>query len=418
MTTTNTYTLNSTTAHLLREGDVLTLSRTGEAYGVTTILPRGRGFAISVVDLRDKRPIYLEKASTFYGFEFTHIEETPAPAPEADPDPVTTYTISEGDDVQTFTDFIEARETLRDLLHSSAFARCEFEQYETTSANSLDRVPDLSEESFAGWCEFAADCFLSNAEDIGTQVFGHLFITAETEGLPSAPSAPSAPSEVTAATTPAHAYTIHRVEEFEYTGGGIWVTCGEALDTASGRVCFFDASICSSYAEAVNIYSVYPYEPDEEGAAGWSFMPLPNYDDLLVASYDPDECAEGRALWREILNSDLVRKGYVNAYRDEFLALVADPTEDAPVLRRDDSVTITRYTCGGGFFCDIEESADGFEAWLGHNDHAAREHMFGAPKVQSGCTYDRALFLLVVEPYLPEYIADYREEHLDEHLDG
>ena len=306
MTTTTTYTLNSTTAHSLRIGDHL---NDGKAdFTVLTILPCGRGYRITI-RLEDGRNVYLEKCSDFYGMEVIHTEEIP--------DPV---------------------------------------------------------------------------------------------------SAPSAPSE--AGTAPA--YKVDEVTEFEYTGGNIWVTCGYVRDTTTGERFFFDSSIApSAYVETVNIYSEYPYEAEGDEVNGCSFMPLPNYTDLFRECFDPDESPEGRALWREILDSDLVRGGYVNAYRDEFLALVADPApEEEYTLTRDDSVTITRYTCGEGFFCDIEETADGFEAWLGHKDCAARDYMFGSSKEQSFCTppYTQTLeeFLAIVEANLPEYIEDYRDEHLDD----
>lgn len=120
-------------------------------------------------------------------------------------------------------------------------------------------------------------------------------------------------------------YTITRVSEFEYTGGGIWVVCGYAKDNNTGEEFFFDSSICSAYAEAVNIYTAYPYEEEGEDVSGCSFMPLPNYDELFRDSYDPDDSAEGQSLWDQVLASDAVAKTYASAYIGSFRsALSAD----------------------------------------------------------------------------------------------
>lgn len=119
-------------------------------------------------------------------------------------------------------------------------------------------------------------------------------------------------------TAPAASFTVESVDEFEYTGGGIWVTCGYVRDT-TGRRYFFDSSIGGSWAEYVNVYKEYPYEPDDEEqyGKGCSFMPLPNYSELFLASFDPEESA-GRDLWEQILSSDTVTKTYANAYINDF----------------------------------------------------------------------------------------------------
>jgi hypothetical protein len=113
-------------------------------------------------------------------------------------------------------------------------------------------------------------------------------------------------------------YTIDTVDEFEYTGGGIWVTGGYVRDTTTGERLFFDSSICPAYAEGVNIYSEYPYYDDDESVEGCTFQPLPNYDTLIRDYFDPDDSTEGRTLWYEILASDAVTKTYASSYLDEF----------------------------------------------------------------------------------------------------
>lgn len=83
-------------------------------------------------------------------------------------------------------------------------------------------------------------------------------------------------------------------------------------------------------------------------------------------------------------------------------------------MKKDTTTKISRYTLNDGFFCDITETADMFEAWLGLEHYGVMDYMFGWPKEQFDGTYTRKDFLEMVEWNADEHIAIFLHEYRDD----
>ena len=74
-------------------------------------------------------------------------------------------------------------------------------------------------------------------------------------------------------------------------------------------------------------------------------------------------------------------------------------------------IKITRYYAGGGFYVDIIDMGDSFEAWLTHEDIGISELMFILPVKQPDHTLTMHEFVEDVENALESYKIDYNSEY-------
>lgn len=72
-------------------------------------------------------------------------------------------------------------------------------------------------------------------------------------------------------------------------------------------------------------------------------------------------------------------------------------------------IKTTTYEYDAGYYIDIVEKSEEYEAFIYHKDYGIKLHMFGMPKSQQ----DYTAFLDIVEANAGDYIKDYKEEYED-----
>lgn len=70
---------------------------------------------------------------------------------------------------------------------------------------------------------------------------------------------------------------------------------------------------------------------------------------------------------------------------------------------------ITVYELDDGFYLDIADGKDGYEAWLYHEDYGIKSMMFSIPFSKAG----KKRFKEIVEQNIDEYISSYEEDYMN-----
>jgi len=79
-------------------------------------------------------------------------------------------------------------------------------------------------------------------------------------------------------------------------------------------------------------------------------------------------------------------------------------------MKKMNETKITRYSLNEGFYADIVETADYYEAWLGREPVGVQSLMFGCPKAQQ----TRKEFLDLVLWNYGDYAEMFCEEYCEE----